>query len=85
MVIFFKNKNILGQDQRVALGDSETDWILRSKTVPPHAALHGGPKGRSPKETFSWTEAACPSLPASNTAFGGGFHPQLLWTVRFEQ
>lgn len=75
MVILFKNKNILGQDQRVALGDSETDWILRSKTVPPHAALHGGPKGRSPKETFSWTEAACPPCqPLTQPSGVGSIH-----------
>lgn len=83
VVILFKNKNILGQDQCLALGDSQTDWILRRKTVRPHT-LHSmeAPRAGHQRKLFSWMEAACPSLPASTTASGCGFHPQMLWTIR---
>lgn len=43
------------------------------------------PRAVHQRKLSSWTVAACPTLPASNTASGCGFHPQMLWTIKFEQ
>lgn len=85
VVILFKNKNILGQDQCLALGDSQTDWILRRKTVPTHCTPWR-PQGQFTKRNFShgWKLLAPPCQPLPQP-LGVGSIPRCSGLLGFEQ